>query len=385
MEHPGQRADPRRVGPLGLRCHHRGFGRGFGGQKLAALVLLVTAALAWVTWVLTRNSASEPAVATCLVVVSATGGALAAFSPIALVFTGVATLAAASRWTLVPAAGVGGVGAVSTFVATMSNGNNFAVVWGALSVVFTALMVGLTRRQAIEHAEQVTRLELASERTEVERTRAELLAERNHLARELHDVLAHTLAALSLQLEAFATVIDSEPETSQRVRDQLDRTRQLVREGLDEARGAVRALRDNASPLDERLSGLAVQHGATFSTSGSPSVLTPETMLALYRVAQEALTNVLKHATGADSSIELRFEENAVTLTVENTRGQTATSAGTLGASGGGFGLPGIRERLALVGGHVEAGPTPDGWRVVATVPTGACQRPSPAKDRILP
>ena len=119
----------------------------------------------------------------------------------------------------------------------MANGNKFAVVWGALATVFTGLMVGVTRRQAIEQARQVTRLELASDRADVERTCAELLAERNHLARELHDVLAHTLAALSLQLEAFATVVDSEPGTSAKVRDQLERTRQLVREGLDEARG----------------------------------------------------------------------------------------------------------------------------------------------------
>ena len=79
-------------------------------------------------------------------------------------------------------------------------------------------------------------------RAEVERARAELLGERNHLAREIHDVLAHTLAALSLQLEAFATVVDGEPETSPAVREQLEKTRLLVREGLNEARGAVQAL-----------------------------------------------------------------------------------------------------------------------------------------------
>ena len=210
-----------------------------GSQKLAALLLLVAAALAWLAWVLLRNSSSDAAVAVCLVVTAAAGGALAAFSPIALIFPGVATLAAASRWTMVPVIALGGVGTLAVLVATVANGSNFAVVWGGLAAVFTGIMVGLARRQAVEHAEQMTKLELASDRAEVERTRAELLAERNHLARELHDVLAHTLAALSLQLEAFATVVDAEPQSSPAVREQLERSRRLVREGLDEARGAV--------------------------------------------------------------------------------------------------------------------------------------------------
>jgi signal transduction histidine kinase len=243
------------------------------GQKVAAVLLLVVASLAWLAWVLVRNSKPEAVVATCLVVVAAAGGALAAFSPIALIFPGIATLAAASRWTVGPAAAVGGAGALASAVTTAANGNKWAVVWGALAAVFTGLMVGITRRQAIDHAEQATRLELASDRANVERTRAEVLAERNHLARELHDVLSHTLAALSLQLEAFATVVDAEPGTSPRVRDQLERTRQLVREGLDEARGAVRALRDDAVPLEERLAKLAEQHGAAFAVAGPPRPL----------------------------------------------------------------------------------------------------------------
>jgi signal transduction histidine kinase len=352
------------------------------GQKVAALLLLVAASLAWLAWVLVRNSSPEGVIAACLVVVAAAGGALAAFSPIALIFPGIATLAAASRWTVGPAAAVGGAGALAALVTTAANGNKFAVVWGALAAVFTGLMVGITRRQAIEHAEQLTRVELASDRADVERTRAELLAERNHLARELHDVLAHTLAALSLQLEAFATVVDAEPGTSERVREQLERTRQLVREGLDEARGAVRALRDDAVPLEERLSKLAEQHGAAFA--GTPVPLAPETVLALYRMAQEALTNVMKHATGAMASMELAFEDGAVRLTVDNDL-PSANGAGAdaLSRSGGGFGLRGIPERLALLGGAVEAGPVPGGWRVraVVPVPDAAPTTPAPAHD----
>ncbi len=339
------------------------------GQKVAALVLLVVAALAWVAWVAVRNLGSEAALAACLVVMAAAGGALAVFSPIALVFPGVATLAAASRWALVPSVAVGGVGVLSVLVATVANGNNVALVSGGLAAAFTGVMVGLTRRQAIEHADQVTRLELASDRADVERTRAEVLGERNHLARELHDVLAHSLAALSVQLEAFATVVDAEPGTSPKIREQLERTRQLVREGLDEARRAVRALRDDAEPLEQRLSRLAEQHQATFSTSGIVRPLAPEAVLALYRVSQEACTNVVKHAPGAAASLSLAFGVDRVTVTIENDVPAGDGGTNPLGRSGGGFGLRGISERVALLGGEVEAGAVPGGWRVSATVP----------------
>ena len=245
-------------------------------------------------------------------------------------------------------------------------------VWGGLAAVFTGIMVGLARRQAVEHAEQMTRLELASERTEVERTRAELLAERNHLARELHDVLAHTLAALSIQLEAFATVVDAEPGPSPAVREQLERTRRLVREGLDESRRAVRALRDDAVPLDERLRGLSEQQGAAYTVSGVPRPLPGEVVLALFRVAQEALTNVMKHAAGAATSVDLHYEPESVTVVVENARAPANGHGSTLSESGGGLGLRGIAERVALLGGRVEAGPTEDGWRVTATAPAPA-------------
>jgi signal transduction histidine kinase len=353
------------------------------GQKVAAVVLLVVAALAWVAWILARNASPEPAVAACLLVVAAAGGALAAFSAVALIFPGVATLAAASRWRLPAAVGVGAVGVLAVLVATLANGNNFAVVWGGLATVFTAVIVGITRRQAVEHAEQMTRLELASERAEVERNRAELLAERNHLARELHDVLAHTLAALSLQLEAFATVVDAEPGTSARVRDQLERTRELVREGLNEARGAVRALRDDAEPLEQRLGRLAEQDAADFITSGEVRALAPETILALYRVTQEALTNVVKHAPGAHMSVRLAFDPERVTVTIDNDVPVTNGAAPPLASSGGGFGLRGISERVALLGGEVEAGPAGGGWRVRATVPApvGAPALPSNSPD----
>jgi signal transduction histidine kinase len=227
----------------------------------------------------------------------------------------------------------------------------------------------------VELTEQAARVEVQSVRAEGERDRAELLAERNHLARELHDVLAHTLAALSLQLEAFATVVDAEPEASPAIRAQLETTRRLVHEGLDEARGAVQVLRDDPTPLPDRLARLCEQHGAAFTLSGSPEPLAPPVSLALFRVTQEALTNVMKHATGAATSVDLSYSTNSVAVTIDNVG--NGAPAGALSESGGGHGLRGLGERLAMLGGDVEAGPVNGGWRVSAVVP----HAPSPVDD----
>ena len=141
-------------------------------------------------------------------------------------------------------------------------------------------------------------MQVSEARADAERARAELLAGRNHLARELHDILAHTLSALSLQLEALDALIDVGRPTPE-VRAQPDSLRRLVREGLDEARGAVRALREDAPPLEEQLARLSGDRHASLSVVGVPRRLAPDVSLALYRVAQEALTNVAKHAAGA--------------------------------------------------------------------------------------
>ena len=113
-----------------------------------------------------------------------------------------------------------------------------------------------------------------------------LLSERNHLAREIHDVLAHTLGRPLVQLEAFGTVVESEPDTSLAVREQLERTRRLVHEGLEEARGAVQAPRDDAAPLDDQLRRLCAQQQAEFTTSGSPQPTFAPGGRGLYRVSR---------------------------------------------------------------------------------------------------
>ncbi len=376
-----------------------------GADFAVGLTLLSVTVVAWLTWIVVRGRFGW-ATAPILVVLSLAGGALAAFAPTAIVFTAVATLLAATAWRLRVAVAIGAGGWISMLLAVTGAGSSYGIVLGGLAAILAGALVGFTRRQTVERTQQAAQVEVETARAELESARAELLGERNHLAREIHDVLAHTLAALSLQLEAFATVVDSEPGTSPAVRAQLEKTKQLVHEGLDEARGAVQALRDDAAPLDEQLRGLAARHEADFTLSGPPSRLSPPVVVSLYRVAQEALTNVMKHAPGAATSVRLAFASESLTLTVDNvaprrrqadgttngsngsngsngtsgTNGTNGNGSGFLTASGGGYGLRGIAERVALLGGHVDVGPTAEGWRVEAVVPLAAA-----AEGRTIP
>jgi DNA-binding NarL/FixJ family response regulator/two-component sensor histidine kinase len=199
------------------------------------------------------------------------------------------------------------------------------------------------------------------ERAEVEHERAAVLAERNRLAREVHDVLAHTLGALSIQLEALDAQLDALPEVPRTLSEGVQRTKSLAADGLVEARRAVRALRDDAPPLVDQVVRLCELRGAQLVVLGGPRPLAAEATLALYRAAQEALTNAAKHAPGAPVILRLSFEEATVSLAVENGAGEHPL--GELAGSGDGYGIDGIRERVRLLGGEVAAGPVGQGWR----------------------
>ena len=127
---------------------------------------------------------------------------------------------------------------------------------------------GAARRQSIERVKRDALLDLVKARAEVEHTRAEVLAERNHLAREIHDVLAHTLSALSIKLEALDTLASQE-HASPGLRAELEQTKLLVREGLNEARRAVRALRDDPAQLVDQLAKLCHELGAALVVTGT--------------------------------------------------------------------------------------------------------------------
>jgi signal transduction histidine kinase len=194
------------------------------------------------------------------------------------------------------------------------------------------------------------------------------LAERARIAREIHDVLAHSLSAQLVHLEAARIQIERTPESE--LRDTLlvrvTDARRMARQGLAETRQALSALRGELVPVDDYLVQLAAEDGADARFTGEPRPLGAEASQAVRRVAQEALTNARKHAPGGAVSMLLVYEDDRVTLEVSNRAGQGHHE---LAASGAGYGLLGMRERAELLGGTLEAGPEGEGFRVRLRVP----------------
>jgi signal transduction histidine kinase len=347
---------------------------GLDGGHLAAVILLCAAAAGWLLWLASRLWGYRKSLLPSWLLMATAGGVLSAYAPLALVFVGIAGLAAGMTWPAEKAAPVAAVGPLAALLAAWGAGTSLVMAVWATTSALGGLTLGIARRQTQERAAQAARVQVSEAKADAERARAELLAGRNHLARELHDILAHTLSALSLQLEALDALIETGPGPSPAVRNQLDGIRRLVRDGLDDARGAVRALREDLPPLEDQLAKLSGDRHASLKVEGAPRRLSPDVSLALYRVAQEALTNVAKHAPGAQAQVDLAFTDTDVRLEVRNGPGGDpgngpVNGLGKLAGSGSGYGLQGIRERVLLIGGHVEAGPEGDGWRVEAEVP----------------
>jgi signal transduction histidine kinase len=201
------------------------------------------------------------------------------------------------------------------------------------------------------------------------------LAERGRVARDMHDVLAHSLSALALQLEG-ARLLARDRSADPEVVASIERAHHLGAGGLAEARQAIAALRGDELPGPERLPALADAFGehsdarATLDVTGEPRELSSEARLALYRTAQEALTNVRRHSAADRVEIALRYADDGTTLVVQDfgPGAPVAVVGGTNGA-GGGYGLTGMRERAELLGGRLSAEPTAHGFRVELWLP----------------
>jgi signal transduction histidine kinase len=228
--------------------------------------------------------------------------------------------------------------------------------------------------EANDHAE---RLLAELEASRAAEARAAGLAERQRLAREMHDVLAHSLSGLVVKLEGARMLAARSPDDP-RIPDTIDEAHRLAKSGLEDARRAIRALRGEQMPGPDRLPALAARFGTDLgipcrlTVSGSERQLGAEARLAVYRVAQEALTNIAKHARPERIELRLAYEPDATRLTVEDftAAGSDANPAEPpSGNGGGGYGLAGMRERAELIGGTLSAGTTPTGFRVELEVP----------------
>jgi signal transduction histidine kinase len=261
----------------------------------------------------------------------------------------------------------------------------------APTVVNNALVIGAA--WLVGHFVGVRRayIRQLEERTaELERARAELarravVEERLRLARELHDVVAHAMSVIAVQSGVGAHVASTQPEEAAKALAAIEAT---SRAALEELRRLLGVLRQEGEPqgdlapvpgladLDSLLAevaktGLAVK----LQMEGTPSPLPPGVDLSAYRIVQEALTNVVKHAGRARAQVTVGYHDQNVTVEVTDD-GRGAMTSASDGRVGSGHGLIGMRERVAAFGGDLEVGPGLDGgFRVAARLPLGAERR----------
>jgi signal transduction histidine kinase len=370
---------------------------GLTGARLGVSLALVVYAAAMamtvaVPWA--RRGHTTP-----LVVIGLIGGcgvALAALQPHgpAEVAASVGVWIAAVRLPLLPGVAVGGVitGALALTIALTEHPG----VQPALYAVLLCLLLAVTGQFIRRGRESQDRTELLMAQLQDAReaeAAAAALAERSRIAGELHDVLAHALSGLAIQLQGARKLAERE-SASAGLRGALERSTELAREGLADARQAVGALRGDRLPTVDQVGALVEDFQrntgaeATLRIDGTPRALPADVSLALFRGAQEALTNIARYAPGTTVAVTVRYGPGHTVLVVKDRRCPSAASAGSAAAgssgadaevanadrpllaeAGGGHGLTAMRERATRAGGTARAGPTADGWLVELEVP----------------
>ena len=261
---------------------------------------------------------------------------------------------------------------------------SLVLAWLGLVAVYSAVRSG---RRVQQGDDEVERLLTELDHSRDAQVRAAALGERQRLAREMHDVLAHSLSGLVVQLEGARLLAARDP-ADPRLAVTVDRAHHLARSGLDEARWAIGMLRGDELPGPERLAELAAAFErdsgvpCAFTVAGGQRDLDSAARLALYRVAQEALTNIRKHAHPERAEVRLSYQPDGLRLTVQDFGpgdGGAAPAAGDAPAAdgrsrnvpppAGGYGLAGMAERAELLGGTLTAGPSGGGFTVGLWIP----------------
>jgi signal transduction histidine kinase len=304
----------------------------------------------------------------------------AAYLPAGVIVYGLCLYAVSVRcttWVVIIAGVVTAVGAIVINKAT----SPAAIVLTAILLLLGAFV--RSRRRGREE------LEVAERRHEGERA---LLEERQRIARELHDVVAHHMSVIAIQAEAAPYKVADPPKE---LVESFTEIRASALSGLNELRrvlGVLRSETPDTAPqpgLDDLPSLLeSARNGGvrvTSDVSGTSRPIPQGVDLSAYRIVQEALSNAMQHAPGAAVQVHLHYGEAALVVEVRNDSCPPGTQAlweqpGESGRSdGSGHGIIGMRERAAMLGGHLEARPAPNGeFLVTAALPLGSDQEGAP-------
>lgn len=237
--------------------------------------------------------------------------------------------------------------------------------WLALTVGMP-LFIGVSRRARLDAVEAAELAAAASVRAAAAEAREAALEERGRIAREIHDVLGHSLSGIAMQLDMADALHEAGRDAD--ANEAVRRARTLAVSGISETRRAVHALREGTLPLPQVLDQLARSNGAEFATEGEPGKVEVEVAQAVVRTAQEAITNAHRHAPGARVHLLLGYQHEFVRVTISDFGAVEAPEP----SPGTGMGLVGMRERANLLGGSLQAGPTGpprNGWTVRLEVP----------------
>jgi signal transduction histidine kinase len=344
------------------------------GPAALLIVLAVLANVGGIGWVAGRARGTALQ-STALALMGSGGGLLAALqhgSP-ALAFPAFAVVQAVADTSALEALTTGALALVAVEAGVVWAKLDATAALGYPAILLGSALLGFNRRQYVMRTRAAEALVAQTRQTEALSRRAAALDERTRIAREIHDVLAHALGGLTVQLEAAELLLTERRDVDGALK-RIRSSRRTAREGLEEARRAVAALRSDTPPLPETLTGLIDSHREQGSTGelvihGEPRELSPEVSLTLMRTVQEALTNARRHAPGSPVHVHLSYESARTTVTVTNDATAPGPGAAVV-ASTGGYGLTGMRERLELAGGRLAAGPGPDGWTVSAEIPS---------------
>jgi signal transduction histidine kinase len=270
-----------------------------------------------------------------------------------------------------------GLGIAVTEVTCAASGTGATVMIAYPLGLVLGLAIGRNLRASRVRADQSTMLLARARQLREEQDQVAALDETGRIAQEIHDVLAHSLCALGLQIQ-IARAILTERHDEDKTDDLLGQAQRMAADGLAETRRAIQALRGQMLPLPEGLADLSTDHelrhsaAVRFTINGEPRPLPADAWLAITRTAEEALANSAKHAPGQPVEISLDYTGGSIALTVSNhLSDDPAADRGRprFGADNGRYGLAGMRERLLLLSGTLTAGSDGSDWAVVATVP----------------